>query len=140
MYDQVVLIFCWQLSKTFRIYSRYHWNLIPLNDYLVEYLLQGISPPKQLLKSIVYGAVNETYSNEWSLRTTSDNDFLRIRDIHGSVELASVWKYAKSSRILKIIFVLWNLWLTSQITLKAYVLYVTDIFLTYLFMLCPTIG
>ena len=101
MYDQVVLIFCWQLSKTFRIYSRYHWNLIPLNDYLVEYLLQGIFPPKQLWKSIVYGAVSETHSNEWSLRTTSDNDFLRFRDIHRSVELACIWKYVKSSRDIK---------------------------------------
>jgi hypothetical protein len=52
----------------------------------------------------VYGAVNETHKSEWSLRTTSDNDFLRIRDIHRSVELTNVWKYAKSSRILENIF------------------------------------
>ena len=36
----------------------YHYELI---DYLVEYLLQGIFYPKQLWKSIVYGAVNETH-------------------------------------------------------------------------------
>ena len=90
--------------------SRKHFGFIPdiigilyhyeLSNYLVEYLLQGIFPPKQLWKSIVYGAVNETHSNEWSLRTTSDNDFLRFRDIHRSFELANVWKYPKSSRIL----------------------------------------
>jgi hypothetical protein len=40
------------------------------------------------------------------LRATSDNDFLRVRDIHIFVELANVWKYAKSSRILKNIFVI----------------------------------
>ena len=57
--------------------------------------------PKQLWKSIVYCAVNETHSNELSLRTTSDNDFLRFRDIHRSIELANVWKYAKSSRNIK---------------------------------------
>ena len=91
--------------------SRKHFGFIPdiigilyhyeLSDYLVEYLLQGIFPPKQLWKSIVYGAVNETHSNEWSLRTTSDNDFLCVRDIHRSVELAYIWKYTKSSRHIK---------------------------------------
>ena len=96
--------------------SRNHFGFIPdiigilyhyeLSDYLVEYLLQGIFSPKQLWKSIVYGAVNETHWNEWSLRATSDNDFLRFRDIHIFVELANVWKYAKSSRILKNIFLL----------------------------------
>jgi hypothetical protein len=60
--------------------SRKHFGFIPdiigilyhyeLSDYLVEYLLQGIFPPKQLWTSIVYGAVNETHSNEWSLHTT----------------------------------------------------------------------
>jgi hypothetical protein len=78
-----------------------------LSDYLVEYLLQGISPPKQLWKSIVYSAVNETHSNEGSLRISSDNDFLRFRNIHKSVELANVWKYSKSSRdITKSFFLL----------------------------------
>ena len=37
------------------------------------------------------------HSNELSLRTTSDNDFLRLRDIHRSY----IWKYAKSSRDIK---------------------------------------
>jgi hypothetical protein len=39
----------------------YHYEL---SDYLVEYLLEGRFPPKQLWKSIVYGAVNETHANE----------------------------------------------------------------------------
>ena len=91
--------------------SRKHFGFIPniigilyhyeLSDYLVEYLLQGIFPPKQLWKSIVYSAVNETHSNEWSLRMSSDNDFLRFRNIHRSVELANIWKYSKSSRDIK---------------------------------------
>ena len=103
-----------RLFSYFADNSRNHFGFIPdiigilyhyeLSDYLVEYLLQGIFSPKQLWKSIVYGAVNETHWNEWSLRATSDNDFLRIRDIHRSVELANIWKYAKSSRILKNIF------------------------------------
>ena len=88
--------------------SRKHFGFIPdiieilyhyeLSDYLVEYLLEGSFPPKQLWKSIVYGAVNETHANEWSLRISSDNDFIRFRNIHRSVELANVWKYSKCSR------------------------------------------
>ena len=62
----------------------YHYEL---SDYLVEYLLEGSFPPKQLWKSIVYGAVNETHANEWSLRISSDNDFIRFRNIHRSVNL-----------------------------------------------------
>ena len=108
---QTKRIFMARLFSYFADNSRKHFGFIPdiigilyhyeLSDYLVEYLLQGIFPLKQLWTSIVYGAVNETHSNEWSLHTTSDNNFLRIRDIHRSVELANVWKYAKSSRILK---------------------------------------
>ena len=45
----------------------YHYEL---SDYLVEYLLEGSFRPKQLWKSIVCGAVNETHTNEWSLRVT----------------------------------------------------------------------
>jgi hypothetical protein len=41
--DLVVLVFCWQLSKTFRIYSRYHWNLIPL---WTEWLSSRILTPR----------------------------------------------------------------------------------------------
>ena len=99
-----------RLFSYFADNSRKHFGFIPdiigvlyhyePSDYLVEYLLQGIFSPKQLWKSIVYGAVNETHSNEWSLRT-SDNDFLRFRDIHRSVELAYICKYAKSSRDIK---------------------------------------
>ena len=99
-----------RLFSYFADNSRKHFGFIPdiigvlyhceLSDYLVEYLLQGIFSPKQLWKSIVYGAVNETHSNELSLRT-SDNDFLRFRDIHRSVELAYIWKYTKSSRHIK---------------------------------------
>ena len=32
---------------------------------------------------------------------SSDNDFLRFRNIHRSVELANIWKYSKSSRDIK---------------------------------------
>ena len=64
-------------------------------------LTPRVFPPKQLWKSIVYSAVNETHSNEWSLRMSSDNDFLRFRNIHRSVELANIWKYSKSSRDIK---------------------------------------
>jgi hypothetical protein len=104
-------IFMTRLFSNFADNPRKHFGFIPdiieilyqyeLSDYLIEYLLQGIFPPKQLWKSIIHGAVNETPSNEWSLHTTSDNNFLRFRDIHRSVELANVWKYAESSRILK---------------------------------------
>ena len=124
--------------------SRNHFGFIPdiigilyryeLSDYLVEYLLQGMFPPKQLWKSIVYDAVNETHSNEWSLRTTSDNDFLCVRDIHRSVELANVWKYAKSSRTLKFIFFIVKLMTDIPNNTKGICVYVTDSFLTYLCM------
>jgi hypothetical protein len=99
--------------------SRKHFGFIPdifeilyhyeLSDYLVEYLLEGSFPPKQLWKSIVYGAVNETHASEWSLRISSDNDFIRFRNIHRSVVLANVWKYSKCSRRIKKSFLCRNL-------------------------------
>jgi hypothetical protein len=132
-----------RLFSYFADNSRKHFGFIPniigilyhyeLSDYLVEYLLQGIFPPKQLWKSIVYGAVNETHSNEWSLRTTSDNDFLRFRDIHRSFELANVWKYPKSSRILKTKFIV-KLMTDIPNNTKGICVYATDSFLTYLCM------
>jgi hypothetical protein len=137
-------IFMTRLFSYFADNSRNHFGFIPdiigilyhyeLSDYLVEYLLQGIFSPKQLWKSILYGAVNETHWNEWSLRATSDNDFLRIRDIHRSVELANIWKYAKSSRILKNIFFTVKLMTDIPNNTKGICVYVTDSFLTYLFM------
>jgi hypothetical protein len=48
--DLVVLVFCWQLSKTFRIYSRYHWNLIPL---WTEWLSSRILTPRDFLSKAV---------------------------------------------------------------------------------------
>jgi hypothetical protein len=66
------------------------------------------------------------------LHTTSDNDFRRFRVIHRSVELANVWKYAKSSRILKKIIV--KLITDIPNNSKGICVYVTDSFLTYLFM------
>jgi hypothetical protein len=59
----------WSLVPVCFIYfadnSRKHFGFVPdiigilyhyeLSDYLVEYLLQGIFPPKQLWTSIVYG-------------------------------------------------------------------------------------
>jgi hypothetical protein len=132
-----------RLFSYFADNSRKHFGFIPdiigilyhyeLSDYLVEYLLQGIFLPKQLWKSIVYGAVNETHSNKWSLRTTSDNDFLRFRDIHRSFELANVWKYPKSSRILKTFFIV-KLMTDIPNNTKGICVYATDSFLTYLFM------
>ena len=68
------------------------------------------------------------------MRTTSDNDFLRIRDIHISVELANVWKFAKSSRILKKNFFIVKLMTDIPNNTKGICVYVTDSFLTYLFM------
>ena len=63
-----------RLFSYFADNSRKHFGFIPdiigilyhyeLSDYLVEYLLQGSFPPKQLWKSIVYGAVNESHPNE----------------------------------------------------------------------------
>jgi hypothetical protein len=82
----------------------------------------------------VYRAVNETHSNEWSLHTTSDNHFLRFREIHRSVELANVWKYAKSSRILKIIVFIVKLMTDIPNNTKDICVYVTGSFLTYLSM------
>ena len=133
-----------RLFSYFADNSRNHFGFIPdiigilyhyeLSDYLVEYLLQGIFPPNQLWKSIVYGAVNETHSNEWSLRTTSDNDFLRVRDIHRSVELANVWKYAKSSRTLKKKIFIVKLMTDIPNNTKGICVYATDSFLTYLCM------
>ena len=76
--------------------------------------------------------MKHTRTNEWSLRTTSDNDFLRFRDIHRSFELANVWKYPKSSRILKKNFV--KLMTDIPNNTKGICVYVTDSFLTYLFM------
>jgi hypothetical protein len=137
-------IFTTRLFSYFADNSRKHFGFIPdiigilyhyeLSDYLVEYLLQGISPPQQLWKPIVYGAVNEAHSNEWSLHTMSDNHFRRFRDIHRSVELANVWKYAKSSRILKIILFIVKLMTDIPNNTKGICVYVTDSFLTYLFM------
>ena len=64
-------IFMTWLFSYFADNSRKHFGFIPdiigilyhyeLSDYLVEYLLQGIFSPKQLWKSIVYGAVNDTH-------------------------------------------------------------------------------
>jgi len=68
------------------------------------------------------------------LRATSDNDLLRFRDIHGSVELANVWKYAKSSRMLKNIFAIVKLMTDIPNNTKGICVYVTDSFLTYVFM------
>ena len=66
------------------------------------------------------------------MRITSDNNYLRFRDIHRSVELANVWKYAKSSRILKKIIV--KLMTDIPNNTKGTCVYATDSFLTYLFM------
>ena len=68
------------------------------------------------------------------MRTTCDNDFLRIRDIHISVELANVWKYAKYSKILKNIFFIVKLMIDIPNNTKGICVYVTNSFLTYLFM------
>ena len=67
------------------------------------------------------------------MRTTSDNDFLRFRDIHRSVELANVWKYPKSSRILKKKIIV-KLMTDIPSNTKDICVYATDSFLTYLFM------
>jgi hypothetical protein len=112
-------IFMTRLFSYFADNSRKHFGFIPdiieilyhyeLSDYLVEYLLEGSFRPKQLWKSIVYGAINETHANEWSLRISSDNDFIRFRNIHRSVELANVWTYSNCSRDIKNSFLLRNL-------------------------------
>jgi hypothetical protein len=68
------------------------------------------------------------------LRATSDNDFLRLRDIHIFVELANVWKYAKSSRILKKKNFIVKLMTDIPNNTKDIYVYATDSFLTYLFM------
>jgi hypothetical protein len=67
------------------------------------------------------------------LHTTSDNDFRRFRVIHRSVELANVWKYAKSSRILKKKIIV-KLITDIPNNSKGICVYVTDSFLTYFFM------
>ena len=68
------------------------------------------------------------------MHTTSDNDFRRLRVIHRSVELANVWKYAKSSRILKKKKIIVKLITDIPNNSKGICVYVTDSFLTYLFM------
>ena len=68
-----------------------------LSEYILDFVLEGFFPSKQVWKNIVILAVQEHQRSEWLIRISNDTDFIRFRNIHNEVEVARFWTKSSSA-------------------------------------------
>ncbi|KAH3796868.1 hypothetical protein DPMN_150445 [Dreissena polymorpha] len=73
-----------------KILQKYH-----IEDYLTSFKTNSLFPSKEKWKFVCKKAVRQHETSHWRMRLEQHKDFSLFKEVHNSLEPATIWKVAK---------------------------------------------